>query len=72
MKEEQVQIALKQVDGLLGKARFTEPILNREDHVVLANSMQLIRQCCVAYFVEKENGGTNIIPIRPESSDQDS
>lgn len=69
MKEEQVQIALKQVDNLLSKARFTEPILNREDHVVLANSMQLIRQCCVGYFVEKENGGTDKQPERPTTGD---
>jgi uncharacterized protein YutE (UPF0331/DUF86 family) len=81
MDKKQVQEALSRIGGILSKARFTEPLLNREDHVVLSRDMQLIQQCCVAHldsltacksYEEPEDGRTNIIPIRPEPIDEDS
>ena len=67
MKEEQVQIALKRIDQAVAQLTST-----RETHTVLAQDIQLIRQCCVAYFVEKENGGTDEQSKRPTTCDQDS
>ena len=79
LNEKQVQEAIARVDGLLSKARFTEPILNRVDHITLVNDMKLIQHCCREYFddknaakakLENEDGGTNIIPINPEPGDE--
>ena len=67
MKEEQVQTALKQIDQAVSQLTGT-----RETHTILAQDIQLIRQCCVGYFVEKENGGTDKQPDSSESGDQDS
>lgn len=67
MKEEQVQTALKQIDQAIAQLTGT-----RETHAILAQDIQLIRQCCVAYFVEKENGGTDKQPEHLTTGDQDS
>ena len=82
MDKKQVQEAIVRIDNILGKARFTEPLLNREDHIILVNDIKLVQQCCAGYFSqveavkkvipENEDGGTNIIPIRPESGNEDS
>lgn len=83
MDKKQVQEAIARVDGLLGRARFSNPILNRNDHIQLVNDMQMIQIVCMERFdppkpiekpkeVEKKDGRTNIIPIRPKSDDEDS
>ncbi len=63
MKEEQVQIALKRIDQTVAQLSGS-----RETHAVLAQDIQLIRQCCVGYFVkaEKKDGGTDKQPKRPK------
>ena len=74
MDKKQVQEAIGRIDGIIGKARFTEPLLNREDHIVLSRDMQLIQQCCMKQFEPKEepeDGGTNIIPIGIATGDED-
>ena len=70
MEKKQVQEAIGRIDNLLGKARFTEPILNREDHVVLVNDIRLIQQCCMKQFEEPEDERANIVPIRPEPGNE--
>jgi hypothetical protein len=72
MDKKQIQAAIGRIDGILGKARFTEPILNREDHIVLVNDIKLVQSVCEQYFKEEpEDGGTNIIPFNPGPGDED-
>ncbi len=77
MDKKQVQEALNQIDRAVSQLNA-----NRESHVCLVNDLRLVQQCCMQQFEEEteepikepetEDGGTNIIPISPESDDEDS
>lgn len=77
MDKKQVQESLNRIDQAVSQLN-----LNRESHVCLVNDLRLVQQCCMQQFEEKteetveepekEDGGTNIIPISLESDDEDS
>jgi hypothetical protein len=80
MDKKQVQAAIGRIDGILGKARFTEPIFNREDHIVLVNDIKLVQSICEQYFIgltacksceEPEDGGTDECPEHVGPGDED-
>jgi hypothetical protein len=46
MEQKQIQEALARINGILETARFTDPLLNRREHALLAQDLQLVQQCC--------------------------
>jgi len=73
MDKKQVQEAIGRIDNALAQLN-----INRQGHIILINDLQLVQQCCTEYFTNElvikdlENERTNIIPIHPESDNEDS
>jgi len=65
LDQKRVQEAIGRVDGLLGRAKIIDPVLTRQDHIILVNDLQIIQQCCKDYFddekelKEKKDVGTD-------------
>lgn len=74
MDKEQVAKAITNIDNILGRAKFIEPVLSRDEHRILAQNLNLLQDCCKQYFDKEEpkDGGTNIVPIRSEPGDENS
>lgn len=73
--KQKVREAVVNIDGILGKAKFVEPVLNREEHAILAQNLALLQSVCAEYFTNKEeskDGGTDEQPEHPTIGDQDS
>lgn len=60
MKKQQVQEALKRIDGLLSRAKIVEPVLSRQDHIILVNDLNLVQQCCLDYFDNMEGAKESV------------
>jgi len=54
LDQKRVQEAIGRVDGLLGRAKIIDPVLTRQDHIILVNDLQIIQQCCKDYFDDEE------------------
>ena len=54
LDQKRVQEAISRVDGLLGRAKIIDPVLTRQDHIMLVNDLQIIQQCCKDYFDDEK------------------
>jgi len=65
--KEQVQKAIAEIDGVLGRAKIIDPVLTRQDHLVLVQDIKIIQDICMDYFEETKDVGTDkpIISIEP-------
>ncbi len=52
--KKQVQKAINEIDGVLSNAKIIDPVLSRQDHLILVNDMKLIQAVCMDYFEVKE------------------
>ena len=54
MDKQKVQTAITNLDNILGKAKFTDPILSREEHTILAQNLNLLQEVCKKFFEATE------------------
>jgi len=54
LDQKRVQEAIGRVDGLLGRAKIIDPVLTRQDHIMLVSDLQIIQQCCKDYFDDEK------------------
>lgn len=69
IEKTKVQEAIGRIDNALAQLN-----INRQAHIILTNDLQLVQAVCMDSYdniAEKKDGGTNIIPIRPESNNED-
>ena len=58
LDQKKITQAFQRIDGLLSRAKIVDPVLTRQDHILLVNDLNLIQACCIQYF-EDQNERTN-------------